>query len=107
MDRRLGFEQRMLFEIVEGFQMRRCLGPAEFLARHHMENLAPEAPVAQQSADIFMAREAPIAIVLPFEDRYSLAQPPIDGMGIVEELYFTRVEADASMGGVDLHVRLV
>ena len=45
---RLELEQRVLLEVVEDREMGGHLGPAEFLAARHMEDLAAEAAVAQQ-----------------------------------------------------------
>src|SRR5262245_6237768 len=105
--RRLCFEQRMALEVKEGLEMRRRLGPAELVARHDMQDLAAEAPIAQQCRHIRMAGRAPIAILLPFEHRYGGAQLAIDGIGIIDEIPIARIETDASACSVDLHMLLI
>ena len=97
----------MLLEVIEWLEMPWRLRPAELLARHHMQDLAAEAAVAQQRAHILMAREAPIAIFLPFEDRHRRALICVIGrIGIVEEM---PDRADRALTycllHVDLHVR--
>jgi hypothetical protein len=73
----------------------------------HMQDLAAEAPVAQERRHIVMPREAPMAILFPFEDRHRLAQLMISGIGIVEEIRIARIEADAAACSVDLHMHAI
>lgn len=55
------FEQGVFFEFVERREMRGCFGPSEFLAGGKMEDLASEAAVAEEGADVLVAGEAPVA----------------------------------------------
>ena len=59
--RGLDFEQGMFFELVERREMRGWLGPAELRAGGKVEDLASEAAVAEEGADVLVAGEAPVA----------------------------------------------
>src|SRR5262245_56824542 len=48
MDWRLRLEQRVALYVIKGLEMKRRFRPAEFLARHHMQDLATEAPVTEK-----------------------------------------------------------
>jgi hypothetical protein len=81
-DGRLEFQQRMRFEVVEGLEMRGRCGPAQLLARCHMQDLAAEAAVPQKGVHILVPGEAPDAILLPFEHRSPGADRVIGRIGI-------------------------
>src|SRR4029079_5588755 len=106
MHRRLRLEQRMLLEVIERREMPCSLGPAKLFTRHHMQDLAAKAAIAQQCRDVGMARETPIAVLLPFEDRRLIAQPMIGRIGIVKKARIARIEADASSCSIDLHASI-
>ena len=46
---------------LERREMRGCFGPSELLAGGEMEDLASEAAVAEESIDVLVAGEAPVA----------------------------------------------
>ena len=99
---RLKLQQRMAFDIEERLQMRRRLAPAELLSARHMQNLPPEAPVAQQRGDLRMAGEAPESVLLPKECRRRGADGAISGIGIIEEGGFARIKRHAASVDVDI-----
>ena len=59
-----------------------------------MQDLATEALVAEERADILVTREAPEAVLLPEEDGASLANCVIGGIGIVVEVRITGIGRD-------------
>ena len=82
----------MFFEFVELREMRGCFGPTELFPGGDVENLTPEAAIAQQRVDVVIGREAPMAKLLPVEDR--MFGPPlgIKRVGILDKGWVARVE---------------
>ena len=91
MDGRLDLEQRKLHHGTIGFEMRLGRGPAKFLARRDMQDLASEAAVPQQGRDIGVGRRAPVPILLPEEQRRRFVQCGVERIWIGEKRGSARI----------------
>ena len=95
----LEFEEGMFFECVEGREAGGGFGPAEFLAGGAVENLASEAAVAEEGADVFVFGEAPEVVEIgPAEDGGFGAEFGVEGVGVLDERLVAGVEGDCGVG---------
>ena len=91
----------MALERVERGKMRFRLGPAQFRPAHPVQDLATEAAVAQQRRHIGVPGEAPETVVLPEEHGRGRVDRGIGAIGVVEETWVARVQANAAPSGVN------
>ena len=95
----LELEKRMLFERVEGSQVRGRLRPTQLLARRDVEDLPPEAPVAQERVHIVVSGEAPVAEFLPKKNGAIIPPSRVKRIGILDERGIAGIEGNLVLGG--------
>jgi len=82
----------MHFEGVEGPEVRRRLGPAEFVPRGHVEDLPAKAPVAEDRIHVVVAAAAAMAELPPLEHTAEVAHGGVERIRVADEPGITRVE---------------
>jgi molybdopterin converting factor small subunit len=99
MHRRFEFKERVFFELIKRRKVCGRFGPAEFFAGGEVEDLASEAAVAEEGADVVMAGEAPQIKLLPVENRTPRSPRCVERVRILHEIRVARVQGDAAVHG--------
>ena len=98
-DGRLEFEEGVFFECLEGCEVRGGLRPVEFFAGGEVKDLASEAAVAEQGADVFVFGEAPeIVEIGPAENGGFGAEFGVKRIGVLDEGFVAGVEGELGVG---------
>src|SRR5436190_606129 len=88
---------------IEGLEMSWELGLGPPILRHHMQDLPPEAAIAQERRHILMAGKTPMSILLPLEHRRLSPDGMIGRIRIIEEFRIARVKPHRTAAEIDFH----
>ena len=94
-------EQRMALVGRERGEVRGRLRQPGLGPSHAMQDLAPEAAVAQQCGDVVVAGEAPLVVLRPAEHTACVVQRCVSRIGIRHERGIARVEVEHAGGRLE------